>query len=134
MGVIFYSNDVLMKYGIGLKVKGEEIMIRDYAFPDRQIVNSDEWNELCEKTNIDSCYGYPLDEKREFYGFDNEMFTIRPYYWGEDEAIKELPNFLYKPTGFEIEWYKYAFRASYMNQDLSKEQILDIFKECIKSI
>jgi len=107
---------------------------REYLFPDRDIVNSDEWENLCEKINVDVCYGYPLDSDYDFYGFDNEIFTIRPYYWGEDDEIENLPNFLYKPTGFEIEWYKYAFRAASMNQDLNEQQIRNIFIECAKSL
>jgi hypothetical protein len=104
-----------------------------FEFPDRDIVNSNEWETLCKKAQVDVGYGAP-EVEREFYGFDNDVFTIRPYYWGEDEAEEELPNFVYKPIGFEIEWYKYAFRDSYMNFDLSKKQILEIFKKCAKSI
>lgn len=52
----------------------------------------------------------------------------------KEDCIIILPNFLYKPTGFEIRFYKYPFRDSYMNQDLSVEEIKNIFKECIKSI
>jgi len=93
----------------------------EFEFPDRQLVESKEWKKLA-KVDL------------EFDGFDNEVFTIRPYYWGDDEKEEALPNFIYKPTGFEIKWYKYAFRDSYMNQELSKAQIIDIFKKCGDSI
>lgn len=205
----------------------------EYPFPDRNIVNSKEWKELCKRANVDIVYGYSLEYNNDFNGFDNEVFTIRPYYWGEctcgfeekeeewlqnhkhkdycyqslvekeliekgwqydkynfflsppknllDEALeikdnirkkyckmlglpytgraahctcdyKEeynkwreendhseqcllvLPNFHYKPTNFKIEWYKYAFRDSYMNQNLTKEEILEIFAKCAESI
>lgn len=95
-----------------------------FEFPDREIVNSNEWCSITELLNMD----YHMDD------FDNETFTIRPYYWGEDEELMELPNFIYKPTGFEIQWYKYPFRDSYMNQDLSKKEIINIFKKCVNSI
>ena len=103
-----------------------------FKLPDRDIVSSDEWANLKEKVNI-NFYGIPNDES-DFYGFDNDAFTIRPYYWGEDGNMAELPNFLYKPTGFKIHWYKYPFRDSYMNQDLNREEILKIFDKCIHSI
>lgn len=103
-----------------------------FEFPDRDIVDFDEWGDLCVKAQLDF-YGTP-EVEREFYGFDNDVFTIRPYYWGDDEELEMLPNFLYKPTGFEIQWYKYPFRDSYMNQNLTKEEILDIFKKCAESV
>ena len=44
------------------------------------------------------------------------------------------PNFLYKPTGFEIQWYKYFLRDSYKNQDISTEEFITIIDDCIESI
>jgi len=93
----------------------------EFEFPDRKLGYSEAWRVLA---NVDI----------EYDGYDNEVFTIRPYYLGEDETQAVLPNFVYKPTGFEIQWYKHAFRDTYMNQDLSESQILYIFKECEESI
>lgn len=107
----------------------------EYPFPDRKLVNSPEWVSLCKKAGICNCYGTPeVDDGRDFYGFDNDVFTIRPYYWGEDPEKAALPNFLYKPTGLVIKWYKYAFRDSYMNQNLTAKQLREIFKKCKQSI
>lgn len=44
------------------------------------------------------------------------------------------PNFHYKPLGFEIRWYKYPLRDSYMNMDISLEEFASIIDECIKSL
>lgn len=44
------------------------------------------------------------------------------------------PNFLYKPTGFQINWYKYPLRDSYMNMDISFEELKKIMEHCIESI
>ena len=66
--------------------------------------------------------------------FDNEIITILPYYWGDDDVICTLPNFVYKPTGFTLSWYKYPLRDSYMNQDLSFDAFLDILKHAQDSI
>ena len=44
-------------------------------------------------------------------------------------------NFVYHPSQedeFWIDWYKYPFRNSYCNKDLSKKEILDIFENMHK--
>lgn len=105
----------------------------EYCFPNRDIIDSYVWRELIDKCNLDF-YCTPLYTDYDFYGFDNDVFTVRPYCWSEEEEEMELPNFLYKPNGFEIRWYKYPFRNSYMNQDLSEKELLDIFKICLNSI
>lgn len=67
-------------------------------------------------------------------GFENEVFIVNPYYWGLNEEKAKQPNFIYKPLGFNISWYKYPFRDSYMNKYISKEKFKEILKECKKSI
>jgi hypothetical protein len=44
------------------------------------------------------------------------------------------PNLIYKPTGLEIRWYKYPLRDSYMNQNLSNAELIEIFVKCAESI
>lgn len=79
--------------------------------------------------------GYDKPHIDETYAtFDNEIFTIRPYYWGDKDEICELPNFVYKPTGLEINWYKYPLRDSYMSQDLTLEQLSEILDKCLQSV
>lgn len=68
------------------------------------------------------------------YVFENDVFSIRAYYWGEDEDIAALPNFVYKPTGLEISWYKYPMRDAYSNQDVSLEQFVEILTNCERSM
>lgn len=60
--------------------------------------------------------------------FENDVFLItRP--GGEG------PNFLYKPTGFEIYYPKAVFMAStYMNQNLTTKEFITIISKCCKSI
>ena len=66
--------------------------------------------------------------------YENDTFLIRPYYWGEDEDIAALPNFVYKPTGLEISWYKYPMRDAYSNQDVSVETFVEILADCERSM
>jgi len=44
------------------------------------------------------------------------------------------PNFLYKPTGFSISWYKYPLRDSYMNHKISVVEFSEIIDKCIDSL
>ena len=66
--------------------------------------------------------------------FENETFIVRPYYWGEDEKKAELPNFVYKPTGLEINWYKYPMRDAYSNQDVDLTAFKGILDACSESM
>ena len=66
--------------------------------------------------------------------FENEIFIVRPYYWGDNECFCNLPNFVHKPTGLEIKWYKYSMRDAYSNKELTAEMMLDVFKSCKESI
>ena len=65
---------------------------------------------------------------------ETDVFVIRPYYWGEDEALMDLPNFEYKPTGLKISWYKYPMRDAYSNQNISPKQFKEILEECSKAM
>lgn len=43
------------------------------------------------------------------------------------------PNFLYKPTGFELRWYKYPLRDGYTNQKVTHAAFKKIIAACIQS-
>lgn len=44
------------------------------------------------------------------------------------------PNFEYKPIGFELSWYKYPLRDSYMNMNIDIKQFRNIINKCIESL
>lgn len=67
-------------------------------------------------------------------GFENEVFTVNPYYWGDDEKIAEEPNFIYKPENITIDWYKYALRDSYCNIELTYEKLKEIMDKCLGTV
>ena len=67
-------------------------------------------------------------------GYENDVFKVNPYYCGDDENIMEEPNFVYKPDGTEISWYKYPMRDAYSNVLITKELAEKIFSECKKSM
>jgi hypothetical protein len=43
-------------------------------------------------------------------------------------------NFHYKPTDFQIQWYKYPFRDSYTNREISLLEFSTIINDCIESL
>lgn len=88
-------------------------------------------------------YGYCTNRKSKYIKknkqegneyFENDVFIIRPYYWGENESLMILPNFVYKPTNLEISWYKYPLRDSYSNQNITLKEFKKIIQHCITSI
>jgi hypothetical protein len=44
------------------------------------------------------------------------------------------PNFLYKPTGLIIDWYKYPLRDSYSNQPLELTALRGVIDACVASV
>lgn len=76
----------------------------------------------------------PLRQYEIDYGYDTEIFTLRPYYWGEDDAIAVLPNFVYKPEAIEIKWYKYPLRDAYSNIPLDETKIKEMLQHCTEYI
>ena len=71
---------------------------------------------------------------QDFVLFENDTFIIMPFYWDEDDFISSLPNFVYKPTGFSLSWYKYPLRGSYSNRPVTREELESMLIECKKSI
>mgnify|MGYP001617290362 CR=1 FL=1 len=44
------------------------------------------------------------------------------------------PNFLYRPTGFELRWYKTAMRDSYMNREITVKEWQEMLEKCKESL
>lgn len=96
------------------------------------------YNNFLIKIGADA-YGHPdnfkifglrnSDELAEFY--DNDIFVMRPYYWGDDEALMVKPNFEFKPKHITISWYKYPMRDAYCNQDLTLDEFDTMLAECV---
>lgn len=94
--------------------------------------------EFLNKIHFDG-YGRPETEKlAKELGYDekyeNDVFVIRPYYWGDDEDEAMKPNFVYKPDNVEISWYKYPLRDAYCSNDLTVEQFKAMLDRCAESM
>ena len=69
-------------------------------------------------------YNKILDEYAKEFGYRGHKPTCK--------LVED--NFVYKPTGFAIQWYKYPLRDSYMNQEITRLEFYEIIKNCMKSI
>lgn len=140
--------------------------------------------EYLEKMNFSS-YGTYEGSDHNGFAFENDVFRIQPYWWGECECFTDVckcckcppaqaehachdadcrlrddetnhenncifadeskmvhkpdcfegkPNFTFKPTGFELSWYKYPFRDSYSSEKLTAKKLVDMMEVCLKSL
>lgn len=106
------------------------LVVRDWE--DRMI-------ELLDKAHVSVC-GYVEDNIPEKFikyvdgrAFENEIFRINPFDYDVD-SDNALPNFIYKPTGYAIKWYKHALRASYANKNITFKEFDRIIIDCLKSL
>jgi hypothetical protein len=89
--------------------------------------------QICLKTGqetgfgLGGQYGYGVE-------FENETFMMHPYCWCDGEdcpwCSKNAPNFLYKPTGYKLRWYKWIGRGEESEGELPN----DWFAKCVESI
>lgn len=42
------------------------------------------------------------------------------------------PNFLYKPTGFKLTWYKYPMRETTMIPGITTKEFVELILDCLK--
>lgn len=66
--------------------------------------------------------------------FDNGVFKLFPYYWGEDEKLENIPNFIIADMNYELSWYKYPLRDSYANKLLTYDEFKSALDKCLKSL
>jgi hypothetical protein len=84
-------------------------------------------------------YGPLLTANEGDDDFENETFAMRTYCWCDGGRIGHEdscpPNFVHKPTGIVITWYKHSGRGITANVDwipaLSWHRIIN---ECIESV
>lgn len=67
--------------------------------------------------------------------FENDTFMIRHYdYSADDEEGVNEYHFYHKPSGLKIYWYKYPFRSSVSNMEITYEQFREVLIDCRNSI
>lgn len=77
------------------------------------------------------CYINPPEPQNYF---ENDTFSIMPYYWGNEPEEMEKPNFVFKPRNISIQWYKYPLRDAYCTHDISPETFLEMLRICSESL
>lgn len=88
-------------------------------------VNQDLYYAILEK-------GFGSKTDIEHMDFENEVFKISPYDWNEPENPK--PNFIHKPSGFKLWWYKYPLRSPEVNFNITHEEFSCILYDCVNSV
>lgn len=87
-------------------------------------------------------YGLPTTGKNWWHGFMC-LCTCGHYdrarQWEADHPHADTcglvrPNFLFKPAGYELRWYKYPLRDSYSSHNLSIEQFEAMIDACLESL
>lgn len=89
------------------------------------------YDDLCEQFNVDREYGCVMHCTCERKQLCEEFFAVN------DHAFRcphSLPNFWYKPTDFQITWYKFIGREVRGNQKVTLEQLIAIKNHCLKSV
>jgi hypothetical protein len=51
-----------------------------------------------------------------------------------EDCLLIKPNFLYKPTGLRIKWYKYPLRDAYISEEISLEEFRKVIDHCVQSV
>lgn len=89
------------------------------------------FDELCARHKVDRRFGCAVHCTCGRNQRADEMWVAMG---GHTDACRFVqPNFLYKPTSFRINWYKYPFRDSYMSPGISAKEWQKIVRHCIES-
>lgn len=89
------------------------------------------YDELCTRHGLDRKYGCAVHCT---CGRDTRAGIFWDNVGGHSSECRFVqPNFLYKPTGFSLNWYKYPFRDSYMSQPLKPKQWREMMRACVES-
>ncbi len=90
--------------------------------------------------------GYGLGGENGYgVNYENNTFVMRKQWWGDctcgaddedgphrPDCMIMLPNFVHKPTGFTVEWYKWIGRG--MDIDANGADFLSVLNDCLASL
>ena len=74
----------------------------------------------------------PFDNTGEIYS--NDTFTVRAYYWGDDDSLIPLPNFEY--DGIKCYWYKHSGRGlcAYVDNPFDTDYLAKMIDDCYEAM
>ncbi len=104
-------------------------------FDMNQAAYQDAFLSFLDEAGFDS-YGYPNPVLTGPYVPvpENDVFLIRPWSWTPDETANTAPNFVHKPTGTEVRWYKYPLRDGTCSRNITQAEWDEILKDCLASL
>ncbi len=88
---------------------------------------------LADKLGLNGGYGLGGENG---YGaeYENDTFMMHPFCWCEEDTCKwcshDEPNFIYKPTGYRVWWYKWIGRSQRSEGNVPK----DWLEQCKQSV
>lgn len=105
---------------------GEIRLIKAVLNEIRRELNRLYWNKYQELMES------PFDNTGNTYS--NDTFTVRSYYWGDDEEKALLPNFEYKD--FYVFWYKHCDRGVNIVYDkpITTEFLSEMLDDCFDAM
>ena len=106
-----------------------------YEVADRVLIeDSIEWEILSLLTGLyNECnFGYTDYEEMENEegGYSDDVVYTR----ADNQSEPGPPTFVFKPSGYSMGWYKYAWRSPEQSENLSIGEILRIWRLCIEHI
>ena len=114
------------------KKPSDDPMAGFYEVADRHMLQEcPEWWLLVMLAQIDE-YGNAYDPSRTNPegGYEDEVLYTRRYNWDEPGP----PMFIFKPSGYAMGWYKYAWREAEQSENLTMGEIRRILRLCIEHI
>ena len=89
----------------------------------------DEWQKYFCSLDKECCgWSRSPRENDTFYYKSEAEDTI----WDKDGNYQ--PNFIYKPSGFKMCWYKYPLRSCYANRDIDFDSFKKMVDACLTSL
>ena len=89
------------------------------------------YRSLCKKHKVTYPDGCAVHCTCGKYDAASEFADHHPH---SDNCRLIQPNFLHKPSGFRVNWYKYPLRDSYMSPPIKLARWREVMAECLESI
>lgn len=102
-----------------------------------ETIDCDAYGHAEPNSVLESCkVSFEKGDARAHYVIDTPLFTLRPYYWGDEREIYALPNFVYKPWSLEMRWYKWPMRdasANFLPEDADWTLMCETIERSVKT-
>jgi len=119
-----------------MKMEAMVIVLPEYSM-DRLSEGLRELTRVCSEAGADISGGFLGGEFGYGAYFENDEFMMHPYCWCEKDECEwccgDAPNFLHKPSGLSVTWYKYIGRGMIV-QGPADLDVAAIIRACIESI